>query len=280
MQIDTLTIVGVGLIGGSVGLAARSRQVVRRIIGVDRHAGVLERAVQNGSLDEGSLDLAAATAAADLVVVSTPVDQIAAQVVAAADSCRPGTLVTDAGSTKAAIVREVANHMPPGVSFVGSHPLAGSEKNGPDHATAYLFLDRVIVVTPGENADELAVNRVCAFWRALGGRVQLMDADAHDRAMALTSHLPHLVASALAGILPAELHMLTATGFRDMTRLAAGQPALWRAILQSNQEAVLGALDRLDGQVERFREALLAGDANELERLLWQGQKVRNTLPP
>lgn len=278
MQVSTLVIVGVGLIGGSLGLAAKSRGLVRRVRGVGRQAATLARAQTSGAIDEGALELTAAVADADMVVFCTPVDCIARQVVAAAPFCPPGCLLTDAGSTKAEILRAIAGRLPPAVAFVGSHPLAGSEKRGPDHARADLFQDRLTVVSRAAWTDAAALERTCTFWQALGARVQIMDPDDHDRALALTSHLPHLAASALAGVLPAELFELTASGFRDTTRVAAGDPSIWTGIFAQNRQAVLEALSRLGARLGQFEAALRAGDAATINDLLAQGKKVRDAL--
>ncbi|HYT91470.1 MAG TPA: prephenate dehydrogenase/arogenate dehydrogenase family protein [Gemmataceae bacterium] len=278
MTIHTLTIVGVGLIGGSIGLAARQRGLVRRILGVGRQRDSLERARRLGVVDDWSLDLVTAVGQADVAVFCTPVDQIAAQVLAAAPACAAGTLLTDAGSTKASIVGGVEGRLPPGVAFVGSHPLAGSEKRGPEHADAQLFQGRLTVVTPTPQTDGAAVERVAAFWAGLGSRVCVMSPEDHDRALALTSHLPHLLASAMAGILPPELHDLTASGFRDTTRIAAGDPGLWTAIFAHNRAAVLDALRLFSARLTEFQAALEAGDCAALDHFLTQAKKVRDAL--
>jgi cyclohexadieny/prephenate dehydrogenase len=278
MKIQTLTIVGVGLIGGSIGLAARRRGLAEHVIGVGRQQSSLGRALAAGTIDEASLDLAAAVHRAEITVFCTPVDRIAEQVLAVAPGCTPGTLLTDAGSTKATIVYGIENRLPRGIAFVGSHPLAGSEKRGPEHADANLFQGRLTVVTRTPHTDPAAIERTVAFWQALGSRVRLMDPEEHDRALALTSHLPHLMASALAGILPPELHELTATGFRDATRVAAGDPSLWTGIFAQNRTAVGDALDQLCQRLGRFRAALEAGDTIALDTLLAQAKKVRDAL--
>lgn len=277
MRINTLAIVGVGLIGGSIALAARRRGVTTRIIGIDQKQETLDRALRDGMLDEVGTDLKAA-ASADLVLFCTPVNCIAAQVIDAAAHCRPGTVMSDTGSTKAAILREVRGRLPTGVEFLGSHPLAGSEKHGAANASAQLLEGRLVIVTPQTDSTDNALSRIREFWMALGASVQVMDADDHDRALALTSHLPHLVSAALAGILPAELYDLTAAGFRDTTRLAAGQPSLWSAIFQANQTHLLSAIDRLEEQFGRFRKALLEGDWAAIDSLLQQGKKVREDI--
>lgn len=277
MHIKTLAIVGVGLIGGSIALAARRRGSAARIVGIDRQQETLDRAIREGMLDEAGTDLKAA-ACADLILFCTPVNCIAAQVIEAAAHCRPGTLLSDTGSTKAAILRDVRGRLPPGVEFIGSHPLAGSEKHGSAYASAQLLEGRLVIVTPQSETTDNALSRIRDFWLELGARVQVMDADDHDRALSLTSHLPHLVSAALAGILPPELYELTAAGFRDTTRLAAGQPSLWSAIFQSNQTHLLSAIDRLDEQLRHFRKALLDGDWAAVESLLLQGKKVRDDI--
>src|SRR5262249_40801027 len=158
-------------------------------------------------------------------------------------------------------------------AFVGAHPLAGSEKRGPDSARADLFRGRTTIVTPTPHSDPSAVARTVAFWQALGSRVVLLDAEAHDRGLAVTSHLPHLAAAALAGILPAELRDLAATGFRDTTRVASGDPGLWAAIFRQNRPALGDALIKLLGRLEEFRRALEADDADALGRLLDEGKR-------
>jgi prephenate dehydrogenase len=278
MKIKTLTIVGVGLIGGSIGLAAKRRKVAERVLGAGRRQASLNQAVAIGAIDESFLDLAKAVHQAEVVVFCAPVDRIAEQILAAAPGCTPGTLLTDAGSTKAEIVRSVEGRLPQGIAFVGSHPLAGSEKRGPDHADADLFQDRLTVVTQTPATDPSALVRTAAFWRALGSRVQVMQPEEHDQALALTSHLPHLVAAALAAILPPELQDLTASGFRDTTRVAAGDPSLWTGVFAQNRLAVLDALKRLEDRLTRFRETLTARNWSALGDLLAQAKKVRDAL--
>jgi prephenate dehydrogenase len=278
MTIETLTIIGVGLIGGSIGLAAKRRGVCRRVLGVGRQEETLARAVAGGAIDRGLLDVGEALAESDLAVFCTPVDRIADQVLSGAPRCRPGTLLTDAGSTKAAIVHRIDGGLPPGISFVGSHPLAGSEKRGPEHANADLFQDRVTVVTPTGQTNPEAVERACAFWRALGSRVRLMAPEEHDQALALTSHLPHLLASVLASVLPPHLQPLTATGFRDTTRVAAGDPSIWTGIFVQNRQAVLEALRVYLGRLDEFRAVLDRGDEQALDDLLAQAKRVRDAL--
>jgi prephenate dehydrogenase len=278
MHIATLAIVGVGLIGGSIARAARQRGVADRIVGVDQNAEALGLARNGGLLDEGWQNLTAAVTSADLIVFCTPVDCIANQVLAVQPHCRPGAVLTDVGSTKARIVAEIEQNLSANVQFVGSHPLAGSEKQGPLHADADLFLNRLVVVTPTPQTDVGALQRIIDFWQALGASVLQLSPKEHDDALALTSHLPHLVAAALAGVLPPHWYELTATGFRDTTRLAASNPSLWTSIFRANPTAVLHGLDRFISQLQHFRDAIADDDRAALLTLLEQGKKVKDDL--
>lgn len=278
VMVNTLVIVGVGLIGGSVAAAVRERGLARTIVGVGRHLATLERAEQLGLIDEVASDPATAYPRADMVIVCTPVQSIAEQVLEAAGYVSPHCVLTDAGSTKQAIVERIEAGLPADRLFVGSHPMAGSEKRGPEHAHARLFEGRLVVVTPTPKTDPEAVQRVCEFWQAVGAKTRLMSPEEHDRAVARTSHVPHLVAAALAGSLPKELHSMTATGFRDTTRIAAGDPELWTAILLQNCEAVLDGLASVEEYLRRFRAALNDHDAAALQDLLLEAKRLRDAL--
>lgn len=279
MRIEQLTIVGVGLIGGSIGLAAKARGVAGRVVGVGRDPRTLARAQAGGSIDEFTTDLAAAVKAADVVVVCTPVDRVAADVQTAAISAPSRCVVTDAGSTKGNIVRELAGKLPAGAApFIGSHPLAGSEKKGAAHARADLFVDRLVVVTPTADTDPEAASVVDLFWQSLGAKVVRMDPFEHDQALAVTSHLPHAAASGLAAVTPFAWLGLTAGGFRDCTRVAGGDAELWAAIFEANRDAVLTAVDRFQERMAALRTALAAGDRTAVTRWLADGKRVRDAL--
>jgi prephenate dehydrogenase len=264
----TIAIVGVGLIGGSIALAAKTRGVAQSIIGVGRDAGRIEQARRRGIVDEGLVDLAAAVRRAELVVFCTPVDRIVSGVRQAARACREGTLVTDAGSVKGCIARELATGIPRSVEYVGSHPLAGSEQQGFEHAHAELFENRVCVVTPAALSPRPAVDRIGQFWKALGCTVIEMSPEAHDVALAETSHVPHLAAAALAATLSPENRALTASGFRDTTRIASGDPDLWTAIFLANRQHVLLRLTKYEQLLAEFHRALEQNDADKLKELL------------
>ena len=264
----TIAIVGVGLIGGSIALAAKTRGAAQSVIGVGRDAHRLDQARRRGIIDEGLVDLAAAVRRADLIVFCTPVDRIVAGVREAATACREGALIADAGSVKGCISRELASGLPGWVEFVGSHPLAGSEQQGFEHADPRLFENRVCVVTPLETSPRPAVERIAAFWTALGADVVEMSPEAHDMALAETSHLPHLAAAALAATLSPDNGALAASGFRDTTRIASGDPDLWTAIFLGNRLQVLTSLTKFDHLLAEFRQALEHNDARRLKELL------------
>ena len=258
-MIRRLAIVGVGLLGGSVAKAARARGVAREIVGVGRDAGRLEAARRDGAFDGVTTDLAAGIRDADVVVLAAPVITILTLLEAVAKVVGPETIVTDVGSTKRAIVAaaEGLARVHP-LRFVGSHPMAGSEQSGYAHARVDLFHGATVIVTPGETSEPAAVKTIVALWEALGaGRVVTLASDAHDRAVAAISHLPHLVAFALVDAVdrfePGAFDV-AARGFRDTTRIAAADPTMWEEIFLANREAMAAGLDV-------FREALadLAG---------------------
>lgn len=278
MLFDSLAVVGVGLIGGSVGLAAKARAATRRVVGIGRHPDNLARARDFGAIDEFTTDLAAGVRSADVIVFCSPVDLIARQARAAAPFAMPGALFTDAGSTKGTIVRDLDGQLPDHVRFVGAHPLAGSEKQGVEHASADLFAGRVCVLTPTASSDPRAVERATRFWQALGCEVMRLTPEEHDLALATTSHLPHLVASLLAGQLPDKWRPFAATGFRDTTRVAAGDPALWTAIARENALAMSHSLEQFDERLQQLRRAVLSQDEDALTDILTAGKKVRDAL--
>lgn len=279
MRLEQLTIIGVGLIGGSVGLAAKARGLAGTVVGVGRDERNLARAQAAGVIDRFSTDITDGVRSSDLVVVCTPVDRVAEDVLAVANAAPARCLITDVGSTKGNILRALAGKMPEnGAAFIGSHPLAGSEKRGSANAKTDLFTDRLVVVTPTAETDPEATAVIDLFWRELGARVVRMDPFSHDEALATTSHLPHAAASALAAVTPPAWLALTAGGFRDTTRIAAGDPDLWAAIFEANRDAVLSAVDAFAASLTEFRTRLAAGDRAGVARWLAEGKRVRDAL--
>jgi len=274
---STVAIVGVGLIGGSIAAALKERRFAGTILGVGRSSERLSAAQKTGLIDQGETDLQKAASESDVIVFCTPVDRIVEGVLDAASACRPGTLITDAGSVKGSICDALADRMPSRVTFIGSHPLAGSEKRGFEHAEADLFEQRVCVVTPTEGTPPEQLARVNGFWQSLGCRVVQMSTAAHDRALARTSHLPHVVAAALASQLEGDDVELASTGFRDTTRIASGDADLWTAIMLANADQILHGIDGFEQTLAEFREGVANRDAAALKKLLQLAKRKRET---
>ncbi|MBC8352551.1 MAG: prephenate dehydrogenase/arogenate dehydrogenase family protein [Planctomycetes bacterium] len=278
---ESVTIVGVGLIGASIGLALRERGLAEFVIGVGRRSSTLRKARQRGAVTSTTTDLSRGVRGSQLIVICTPVEEIAAFAVDAAVSCPSSAVITDVGSTKLEIVRVVdaaLNRSSNEVAFVGSHPMAGSEKTGPAHAQADLFKGRVAVVTPSKLTNEAAARQVERFWKQLGSNVVRMSPKDHDRSVAAISHMPHLVASSLAAATPDAELQLASTGWLDTTRIASGDPELWRQILVENRAGVLKSLDKFEKVLASFRRALERDDQQKILQLLEAGKQSRDSL--
>jgi len=273
-----LAVAGVGLLGGSVALAARQADLVQRVVGIGRNPQRLRAAVSAGIIDEFRLESETGTADWDLIVVATPVDRIVSDVLRLATSSRPGTVITDVGSVKQVVVEPLSGRLPADIEFVGAHPLAGSHQSGFEAARADLFSQRVTVVTPSAESSESAVERIVEFWQALGSRVIQMSAAEHDSALALTSHLPHVAAAALASLLQPDQRELAASGFRDTTRIAAGDADLWVPILLANAEPVLKQLTAFNQVLSEFTAAIRHRDDRSLRQWLETGRLNRQAL--
>jgi len=282
----TVAIVGVGMIGGSIGLALKARKLAGRVIGIGRSATSLSEAKRLHAIDETATDIASAVAMADLVVVAAGVASIAWILDEVDAAVRPGTLLTDAGSTKASIVAawEKRRRSRPASAggrhgrFVGAHPLAGSHRRGPAAADPMLFNGRVTIVTPATATPAKDVEEIGGFWSSLGSTVFTMPPRDHDRILAMTSHAPHVMAAAVAAATPAEARQFTAGGWRDTTRIAAGDPELWADILLDNATAVARALSRIAGVTEKMLVAIESNDRRRLVSLLTRAKEDRDAV--
>jgi prephenate dehydrogenase len=275
---DTVAIIGVGLIGGSIGKALRRRGLAKHVVGIGRSEQRLGLARERGAVTRFTTNVESGVADADLVVVCTPVGRIVSDVQQASRACPPQALITDAGSTKGAICRTLAAGLAGGGVFVGSHPMAGSEKSGPEFAEPELFEGCVTVVTPTEQTPEERVTAIESFWTSLGSRVVRTTPEEHDRAVAEVSHVPHLVASALAAATDPQFLPLAASGWRDTTRVAAGDPELWQQIFSENRPHVLQSLAGFEKVLSALRKALEEDNAAEMARILMAGKDKRDTL--
>jgi len=277
-RLKTVAIVGVGLIGGSIGLALRERKLAERVIGIGRRQGSLRIARRVGAVTNTTIDLAGGVAEADLVVVCSPVALIVEHVRTAAQAMPEGALITDAGSTKQQIVAELEGALPPGRHFIGSHPLAGSEKTGASNAQADLFQGRIAIVTPSAANSAQEYDAISEFWQGLGSVVVKMPPEEHDRAMGMISHLPHLAASVLSATVPEQYFRLAGTGLRDTTRLAAGDPELWRQIVSTNRKNILTAIEQYGNKLAGLHSAIRDGDMDAVKEILTRGKNNRDAL--
>ncbi|MCA9192955.1 MAG: prephenate dehydrogenase/arogenate dehydrogenase family protein [Planctomycetales bacterium] len=273
---NQVVIVGVGLLGGSIGKALRERRLANSVVGVGRNPSTLSGAIECGAVDRTEQKVSVACRDADVLIICTPVQTIARYVNECLQHVAPGTLITDAGSTKLGICREVetAAHQ----SFCGSHPLAGSDKSGVRWSDGGLFNGRLTIVTPTSTTPPELVERTKLFWESLGSRTRLMSPDLHDRALASTSHVPHLLASVLAASTPDEYLSVVASGWCDTTRVAGGDPELWCQIIEENYVEVTAAFQRLGQNVQTMLQALRNRDREQLKQLLEQGKVKRDSV--
>jgi prephenate dehydrogenase len=263
---DTIAILGLGLLGGSIAAVARNKAGLR-VVGWSQSESTRLKALERGITDASEPTPADAVREADLVVACTPVGAIPQVLGMIAGKLKPGAIVTDVGSTKRNLV--IAGERILGAqAFVGSHPMAGSEKNGIDASNEQLLENRLCIVTPTERTPPEAADRVEAFWRSLGMRTTRVGPADHDRLLADVSHLPHLIASAVAALPEQRGLDVAGQGFRDVTRIAAGDAALWRDILMDNKESIIRSLDRLMANLRDYRTALQANDAGRIEAML------------
>jgi cyclohexadieny/prephenate dehydrogenase len=281
-----LALVGIGLIGSSVARAARRRDdIAAHVVANARSAATRARVTELGIVDEVQADLAETVRGADCVMLCAPVGTYAALAEAMAPHLAPGCVVTDVGSTKMSVIRDVAPHIPPGVHLVPAHPLAGTEHSGPDAGFAELFEGRWTILTPPPGTDEAAVERIAELWRRCGSMVEVMEPSHHDRVLAIVSHLPHLIAFTICGTADdladesrQQVLKFAASGFRDFTRIAASDPEMWRDVFLNNREALLEMLARFTEDAQAMARAVRWGDAAYIEDRVGRGRKIRRSL--
>lgn len=279
---ERVALIGIGLIGSSISHAARRADLVGTFVGSARTPATLETAMQLGLIEQGFVTASEAVEDADLVILCTPVGLCGPIAKDISRSLKPGAILTDVGSVKSAIVRDVAPHVPEGVHFVPGHPIAGTEQSGPESGFAELFDGRWCILTPEPGTDKAAVEKLSAFWQALGSKVEVMAADHHDLVLAITSHVPHLIAynivntaAHLERVTDSEVIKFSAGGFRDFTRIAASDPIMWRDVFLNNKEAVLDMLGRFTEDLTDLQRAIRFGDGDTLHRLFTEARAVR-----
>ena len=279
---DRIALIGIGLIGSSLAHAVRAHGLAREIVCYSRSAETRATTARLGIVDVVCETVEDAASGADLVVLCVPVGASGAVARDIAPVLGPGTIVTDVGSVKRAVIDAVTPVLPDGVHFVPGHPIAGTEHSGPEAGFAELFEGRWCVLTPDENADEAAVARVAQFWRSIGSTVDMMSAEHHDLVLAITSHIPHLIAynivstvSDLEDRTKKEAIKYAAGGFRDFTRIAASDPVMWRDVFLNNREAVLEMLATFNEDLSRLQRAIRRGEGDFLEQLFTETRDVR-----
>ena len=280
-----VALIGLGLIGSSLARAFKAEGLAGTIIGHARTSETRKKSLDLGFIDEAADSAGAAAQGADLVIITAPVGVSGEMAEEIAPSLSPGTIVIDVGSVKQAVIEAVQPHIPKGVHFVPAHPVAGTEQSGPEAGFAELFEGRWCILTPPPGTDAEAVARITALWQAVGSQVDEMDARHHDMVLAITSHLPHLIAYTIVGTatdlenhLQQEVIKFAAGGFRDFTRIAASDPVMWRDIFLANKDAVLEMLGRFDEDLTALQRAIRYGDAESLEEIFVRTRAIRRSI--
>ena len=266
-----IALIGFGLIGGSIARAARAQGLAGEIVTTARSDKSRQRVRELAVVDHVVETNAEAVKNADLVILCIPVGDCGRVAEEIAPHLTPGTIVSDVGSVKASVVRDMAPYLPQGVHFVPAHPVAGTEHSGPDSGFAELFVNRWCILTPPAGTDPAAVEKLQAFWGAIGAKVEVMTPDHHDLVLAITSHLPHLIAYTIVGtadeleqVTSSEVMQFSASGFRDFTRIAASDPTMWRDVFLANKDAVLEMLGRFNEDLSALTRAMRSGDGKTL----------------
>jgi cyclohexadieny/prephenate dehydrogenase len=269
--INKLALIGTGLIGGSIARAARASGAARTIVATARSPQTRRRVMELGFADHVAETNTEAAKGADLIIVSVPVGASAAVAQEIGPHLHPGAILSDVGSVKGSVVRDMSPFVPEGVHFIPGHPVAGTEDSGPDSGFAELFVNRWCILTPVETTDAAATQRLKAFWEMLGAKVEIMTPEHHDLVLAITSHLPHLIAYTIVGtadelgeVTESEVLNFSAGGFRDFTRIAASDPTMWRDVFLHNKDAVLEMLGTFNEDLAKLTRAIRRGDGEAL----------------
>ncbi len=282
---EKLALIGIGLIGSSIARATRLKGLAKTIAISTRKQETLDEARSLGLGDFYSLDPVAAVKGADLVILCIPVQAYGPVMQQIGPYLEPGAILSDVGSVKEYVARQMAALSPKGVHLIPGHPLAGTEHSGPAAGFPELFTNRWCVLTPAADVDPAAVSKLSAFWTALGSNVETMDVAHHDMVLAITSHIPHLIAYNIVGTVDnlaadtqSEVIKFSASGFRDFTRIAASDPVMWRDVFLTNREAVLAMLGRFLGDLGQLREMVEKGDGPGMEALFTRTRKIRRSI--
>jgi cyclohexadieny/prephenate dehydrogenase len=284
-QFDRIALIGIGLIGSSLAHDIKRLGLAKEVVIATRSADTLKRAEELQLGDRYTTSSAEAVRDADLIIVSVPVGASESVAKEIASSLKPGAIVTDVGSTKASVIAQMAPHMPENVHFIPGHPLAGTEKSGPDAGFPGLFEGRWCIFTPLAGTDETALKTLRHFWETLGSKVDEMDPEHHDKVLAIVSHLPHLIAYNIVGtaddletVTESEVIKYSASGFRDFTRLAASDPTMWRDVCLHNKDAILEMLARFSEDLAYLQRAIRWGEGDKIFDLFTRTRAVRRSI--
>ncbi|WP_112941415.1 MULTISPECIES: prephenate/arogenate dehydrogenase family protein [unclassified Rhizobium] len=285
VQFDRIALIGIGLIGSSLAHDIKRLGLAKEVVIATRSAETLKRAEELELGDRYTTSSAEAVRDADLVIVSVPVGASEAVAKEIAASLKPGAIVTDVGSTKASVIAQMQPHMPDNVHFIPGHPLAGTEKSGPDAGFPGLFAGRWCIFTPIEGTDETALKALGRFWETLGSKIDVMDPEHHDKVLAIVSHLPHLIAFNIVGtaddlgtVTESEVIKYSASGFRDFTRLAASDPTMWRDVCLHNKDAILEMLARFSEDLAYLQRAIRWGEGDKIFDLFTRTRAIRRSI--
>jgi cyclohexadieny/prephenate dehydrogenase len=284
-QFSTIALIGIGLIGSSLARAARTFGLASRIVALDASPAVIARVKEIDIADLATTDVATGVKDADLVIICVPVGVNEAVAKAIAPHLKAGAIVSDVGSVKGAVVKAVQPHLPANVHFVPAHPVAGTEHSGPDAGFATLFANRWCILTPPEGTDAAAVAKLRTFWEGMGSKVEEMTPEHHDLVLAVTSHVPHLIAFNIVGtaddlqtVTQSEVITFSAGGFRDFTRIAASDPTMWRDVFLNNRDAVLEVLGRFQEDLFYLQRAIRWGEGDKLFELFSRTRDIRRSI--
>ncbi len=277
MVLQRVCIIGVGLLGGSIGLALRRKRLAKEVVGVGRTVTKLEVAIGRGAIDVATDDILVGAKDADLVIACVPIKSIVDTLDVAATVAKSHAILTDVGSTKQSIARAAVGRLSD-EQFVGSHPIAGGHHSGVEHAIGTLFDGATVVITPTSSTSRELIARISDFWESMGSRVCQLTPPEHDQALAISSHLPHMVASSLAIATPSDLIPFVGKGWMDSTRIAASSPQLWRQILEENHGPALQAMKKFATICDEWIDALERGDFDRIEQLLKSGKATREAV--
>ncbi|MGR3311702.1 MAG: prephenate dehydrogenase [Candidatus Brocadiales bacterium] len=275
-MLGTVAIVGAGLIGGSIALGIKKRNLANRVVGIARRQPSIEEAKKKGAIDVGTLDIAEGVRDADIVILATPVDLIAEFARKAIPHMKESAVLTDVGSAKLCIVTEIRKIPREGRFFVGGHPMAGSAYKGLDFASANLFEGATCILTPDEPRNKAAIEKVTTLWESLGAVVKELSPEEHDETVAYVSHLPHLIASSLTNVVEEDYWQYAGRGLKDTTRIASSNPELWLSIYRQNRTEIIKSIDAFSEKISALKEALSDKDDAKILEMLKRGKQIRD----